>query len=67
MKKILLSIVVSAFNESKIIEKNIIEVTKWTKNHKIMNNASFTKIKYKFFFLLLDFSQLNFLNLCKES
>lgn len=32
--KRLLSIVIPAFNESKIIEKNIIEVAKWIKDHK---------------------------------
>jgi len=32
--KILLSIVIPAFNESKIIEKNIVEVAKWIKDHK---------------------------------
>ena len=32
--KILLSIVIPVFNESKIIEKNIIEVAKWIKDHK---------------------------------
>ena len=34
MKKISLSIVIPAFNESQIIEKNIFEVAKWIKKNK---------------------------------
>jgi hypothetical protein len=60
MKKILLSIVMPAFNVFKIIEKNIIVVTKWIKNHKILNNASFTNIKYKFFFFSFRFFTIKF-------
>ncbi len=49
-----------AFNVFKIIEKNIIVVTKWIKNHKILNNASFTNIKYKFFFFSFRFFTIKF-------
>jgi len=37
MKKILLSIIIPAFNESQTIEKNILEIVKWIRNNKKIN------------------------------